>query len=93
MEAHVCLMQTVLDLIAARYDVYLVTDAIGARDPRDKTTATQRMLEAGAIAVTREMLFFEWLRVANRESFSPMLRQFITGEHGLDTIKEHEAKS
>lgn len=88
MEAHVCVMQTVLDLIAKEFEVFIVVDAIGARDPNDRQTALDRMTKAGAVGITREMLFFEWLRVAKPDSFSPLLRQFITGEDGLDSIKK-----
>ncbi len=88
MEAHVCVMQTVLDLLSQRLTVFVVTDALGSRYPDDARRALDRMHEAGAIRVTCEMAFFELLGVADRDSFSPKLQTFITGESGLDAIRK-----
>src|SRR5438105_4155464 len=53
-EAHVCVQQTTLDLLAAGYRVYLAVDAIGARFDIDYQTALRRMDSAGATLTTTE---------------------------------------
>ena len=73
-EAHVCVLQTVLGLLAAGRRVYLVSDAVGARQPDSKTTALRRMERHGAEIVTTEMVVFEWLGSADHPKFRDALR-------------------
>lgn len=61
MEAHVCVCQTVLDLVADGADVYLVADAVGSRKVATRDLAIDRMRAAGATIVSHEMVAFEWL--------------------------------
>lgn len=61
MEAHVCVGQTVLDLVAHGFRTYLVADAVGSRDGYVRDIAIERMRSAGAVIVTQEMVAFEWL--------------------------------
>lgn len=68
-EAHVCVLQTALDLLAAGYRVYVATDAISARFAHDYETALRRMESCGASLVTTEMALFEWCRVAGTPEF------------------------
>jgi len=59
-EAHVCIQQTALDLLAAGFRVYLAVDAIGARHDVDYQTALRRMESSGATLTTTEAAVFEW---------------------------------
>jgi nicotinamidase-related amidase len=68
-EAHVCVLQTVLDLLGAGRRVVLATDATGSRDPADKAVAIERARQHGAEIVTSEMVLFEWLRDARHPKF------------------------
>lgn len=68
-EAHVCVLQTVLDLREAGKAVFVVAEALGSRRPSDKSLALERMRAAGAVIVTREMVVFEWLRAAGNDLF------------------------
>ena len=68
-EAHVCVLQTVLDLLAAGRRVALAAAAIGSRDPADKAAAIDRARQHGAEIVTSEMVLFEWLRDARHPRF------------------------
>ena len=68
-EAHVCVLQTVLDLLAAGRRVALAADAIGSRDPADRAAAIDRARQHGAEIVTSEMVLFEWLRDARHPRF------------------------
>lgn len=73
-EAHVCLMQTTLGLIAAGLQVAVVPDACGSRRPSDKSLAMQRLQLAGATLVSAEMVAFEWLRTCQSPHFKAVLQ-------------------
>jgi nicotinamidase-related amidase len=68
-EAHVCVLQTVLELQEAGHRVAVVADAIGSRDPASVTAAVDRMARHGAEVVTSEMVLFEWLRDSTHPRF------------------------
>ena len=68
-EAHVCVLQTVLDLLAAGRRVAWVADATGSRDLADRAAAIDRARQHGAEIVTSEMVLFEWLRDARHPKF------------------------
>ncbi len=70
-EAHVCVLQTVLGLVAARHRVLVVADAVGSRKPADKAFALDRLQRHGVEIVTTEMVLFEWLR----DSMHPRFRE------------------
>jgi nicotinamidase-related amidase len=72
-EAHVCLLQTALELLDEEFDVWVVTDACGSRTERNRDAAYDRLAGAGCELVTTEMVLFEWLRTAEHPSFSEML--------------------
>lgn len=72
-EAHVCLMQTSLGLLARDFKVWVVESACGSRRAADKLAAMQRLQQAGATRVTAEMVIFEWLRTCEHPSFKPVL--------------------
>jgi nicotinamidase-related amidase len=76
-EAHVCVLQTVLDLLAAGREVYIVDDATGSRRARDKALALERMRQEGARIVSREMVVFEWLERADTARFREALARFL----------------
>ena len=68
-EAHVCVLQTALQLHAKGVDVRLVVDAVGSRSALSKEIALRRMAAAGIALVTTEMVLFEWLRDARHAQF------------------------
>ncbi len=68
-EAHVCVLQTVLGLLADGRRTAVVTDAIGSRHPADAAAAVDRMARHGAEVVTSEMVLFEWLGDAAHPRF------------------------
>ncbi|MBN2583506.1 MAG: hydrolase [Planctomycetes bacterium] len=73
-EAHVCVMQTVLDLLAAGYRPYVVADAVSSRFAADRDVAFERMRQAGAVVTTAESVMFEWLEVAGTPEFKTVSR-------------------
>lgn len=72
-EAHVCLLQTVLGLIEQEIDVWVVTDACGSRQQRDRDAAFDRLAGNGAELVSAEMVAFEWLGTADHPRFREAL--------------------
>jgi nicotinamidase-related amidase len=72
-EAHVCLLQTALELLEEEFDVWVVTDACSSRTERSRDAAFDRLAGAGAELVTTEMVAFEWLRTAEHERFREFL--------------------
>jgi len=74
METHVCVQQTVLDLVACAWRVYVAVDAVGSRFAVDHETALRRMESAGATLTTTESALFEWCRVAGTPEFKQISR-------------------
>ena len=72
-EAHVCLLQTALDLLEEEFEVWVVTDACGSRTEANRDAAFDRLAGNGAELVTTEMVAFEWLRSADHPAFKDML--------------------
>ncbi|MDT7515714.1 isochorismatase family protein [Rhodoferax mekongensis] len=68
-EAHVCLLQTALDLLEDEFEVWVVTDACSSRTERNRDAAFDRLAGAGAELVTTEMVAFEWIRTAEHPVF------------------------
>ena len=68
-ETHVCVLQTVIDLINSGYRPVLVEDCVGSRRLNDKAVAIGRMRSEGAIITTSESLLFELLRYSGTEVF------------------------
>ena len=61
-EAHVCVQQTVLDLMADGWRTYVAVDALGSRYEVDYRVALGRMESSGATLTTTEAALFEWAR-------------------------------
>lgn len=77
-EAHVCVQQTVLDLLAAGFRVYVAADAVGSRRAVDYQFALRRLEASGAILTTTEAALMEWCQVAGTPEFkkiSQLVRQ------------------
>lgn len=68
-EAHVCVLQTVLDLIAYGFRVFVPADAIGSRAKLDWKIALDRMASAGATVTTTESVLFEWCETSAAPEF------------------------
>ncbi|MBN1980886.1 MAG: hydrolase [Chitinivibrionales bacterium] len=68
-ETHVCVSQTVLDLMYASYVVHVVVDAIGSRKQKDHETGLAKMFQASALPTTVEMALFELTKKSGTELF------------------------
>jgi nicotinamidase-related amidase len=73
MEAHVCVLQTALEAIAADLDVIVVADAVASRDAAVKALALDRLRQAGATIAAFEMVAFEWLEQGGTPEFRDLL--------------------
>jgi nicotinamidase-related amidase len=73
-ESHVCVQQTVLDLLADSWRVFVAVDAIGSRHEIDRATAIGRMDSAGATLTTTEAALFEWCQAAGTPEFKAISR-------------------
>jgi nicotinamidase-related amidase len=82
MEAHVCVAQTTLDLLAAGVRVFLPLDAVGSRYDIDRETAVRRMERAGAVPTTAEAVAFEWVGDATHPQFKAVSRLVIDRKRG-----------
>jgi len=69
MEAHICVMQTALDLIAQGKQVMVVEDAIISRNAANKSNAIARLASAGCSVTNTESILYEWLGDAKHASF------------------------
>jgi isochorismate hydrolase len=71
-ETHVCVLQTVLDLLAAGFQTYVVVDAVAGRRGIDHTVALERMANSGAVMTTSESVLFEWCETAEAAEFKQL---------------------
>ncbi len=68
-EAHVCVLQTALDLLEAGHMPVVVADGVTSRDPANKQLALDRLRANGVEVVSTEMVMFEWLHTAQNPAF------------------------
>jgi len=68
-EAHVCVVQTVLDLLERGFAVHVPHDAVGSRRPADRDRALGRMAAAGAVVTATESVLFELLERCDTDAF------------------------
>ena len=68
-EAHICVLQTALELLARGIDVFVVDDATASRTPENHRAGLERVRDAGGHIVTVEMVLFEWLKQSTGPEF------------------------
>ena len=72
-ETHICVYQTVRDLLASGYDVEVVADAVSSRVPENRQVALDKMVRAGAELTSVEMALYELMREAGGPAFKKIL--------------------
>ncbi len=72
-EAHVCVLQTCLDLIAQGFEVHVAADAVGSRNTMHKSLALEQLQQAGAIITSVESIIFQWTKNAALPEFKAVL--------------------
>ena len=73
-EAHVCVLQTAIDLVSLGYEVHVPHDAVNSRRPADKDWALHRMAAAGAIITATESALFELLERCDTSDFKTVAK-------------------
>lgn len=73
-EAHVCVQQTVLDLLQVDYVPFVLADAVGSRRTRDRDLSLERMRQAGAIVTSTESMIMELQRSYTAPTFKQILK-------------------
>ena len=68
-ETPICVMQTVLDLLAEGVEVFIAAEAVAARDGRAHEMSLDRMRDSGATVLPVESVMFEWCSDAARPEF------------------------
>jgi nicotinamidase-related amidase len=71
-EAHVCVLQTVLELLASGHEVHVCWDAVSGRGEEYRQHALDRMAAAGATLTNHESVAFEWARDKNHPQFKAL---------------------
>jgi isochorismate hydrolase len=74
MEAHICVLQTALQLQTSGKQVFVVEDAVISRNEDNCYNALQRLQHAGVIVTNTESVVFEWLKVAEGDAFKQISR-------------------
>ncbi len=72
METHVCVLQTVIELLDDGFDVHVVKDAVMSRSDDNRQTAMEAMVLAGAVPACTESVVFELLKIAGSDSFKKL---------------------
>ncbi len=73
-EAHICVLQTALDLAAGPWSPFVVADAIGSRDDQNRTLALQRLVQAGVVVPVTESVLYEMIGTSRHEAFRAVSR-------------------
>ncbi|MEE2775456.1 MAG: isochorismatase family protein [Acidobacteriota bacterium] len=83
-EAHICVVQTVIELLHGADEVFVCWDCVSSRGAAYRRWGLRRMEQAGAIITNLESVGFEWARDKEHPSFREMSRLFRDGQAGVD---------
>jgi nicotinamidase-related amidase len=76
-ETHICILQTAVELLNLKKEVYVVADAVDSRFIEDKNLALQRMHRLGIQIVSKQMVLFEWGRRSDDPNFQALSEQML----------------
>ncbi len=79
-EAHICVMQTVVELLRQKSQAYLCWECISGRGAEYRRHALERMAQAGAVLTNHESVAFEWARDKNHAQFKAFSALFKEGQ-------------
>jgi len=68
-EAHICVLQTAVELLEKGVEVFVVADATASRTAENHAAGLERIRDEGGWIVTVEMVLFEWLRRSGTAEF------------------------
>ncbi len=76
-EAHICVLQTGLGLLEAGYELYWLSDASASRRPQEAALARERACKSGGVAVSADMVAYEWLHRCDTALFKEAHQRFL----------------
>ena len=76
-EAHICVLQTGLGLLKAGYKLYWLSEASASRRPQEAALARERACANGAVAVSADMVAYEWLHRCDTALFKEAHQRFL----------------
>lgn len=76
-EAHICVLQSAIELLSEGYDIFVVTDAIASRKSPSYRMALTRLNAAGVTLLPTESVLFEWLRDASHADFRTLSKLIL----------------
>jgi len=79
-EAHVCVLQTVIELLSAGSEVHVCWECVSGRGKEYRRHALERMQQAGAVITNHESVAFEWARTKDHAAFKTMSRLLREGQ-------------
>lgn len=79
-EAHVCVMQTVVELLRVGCEVHVCWECVSGRGEEYRRHALERMQQAGAVITNHESVAFEWARTKDHDAFRAMNRLLREGQ-------------
>jgi nicotinamidase-related amidase len=79
-EAHVCVMATVVELLRSGHQVHVCWECVSGRGEDYRRHALDRMAAAGAVITNHESVAFEWAKDKNHPQFKAMSNLFKEGQ-------------
>lgn len=76
-EAHICVLQSALGLLEAGYEVFWLSEATASRRKEEARLARERACAHGAVAVTSDMVAYEWLHRCDTTTFKEVHQRFL----------------
>lgn len=76
-EAHICVLQTGLGLLESGYELYWFSEACASRRPQEAVLARERVCAGGAVAVSADMVAYEWLHRCDTALFKEAHQRFL----------------
>lgn len=76
-EAHICVLQSALGLLEAGYAVYWLSEATASRRRQEAGLARERACQNGAVAVSADMVAYEWLHRCDTPQFKEAHQRFL----------------
>ncbi|MEM0911361.1 MAG: isochorismatase family protein [Pseudomonadota bacterium] len=72
-EAHVCVYQSVREMLSLGFNVVVIEDCMSSRNNNDKRLAIAQMRQLGAIVMSTEMVCFDWVESPSNPHFSEFM--------------------